>query len=222
MIPLYPSLEAATESGPGSAAITPELLWALVDALADGVALTGDDGRLALVNRRVEDMFGYQRRADRPAGRVPHPGRSASGPPWPPGPVHASAAVPADGRRGAAGGAAQRRDHLPGPDQPQPGPHCDRPLHPDRDTRRHPDPAAPRLGELDRAAAAPARAHRSQELLARVASHLLQVGLSLQAASSQPGDVARQRIAEAVHRLDDTIHEIRDHVFAARHRLTPG
>jgi PAS domain S-box-containing protein len=77
------------------------------------------------------------------------------------------------------------------------------------------------LAEFARAAAAQARAHRSQDLLDRIVSHLFQVGLSLQAASSQPADVARQRIAEAVQRLDDTIHEIRDHMFAARHRPTP-
>jgi hypothetical protein len=64
-----------------------------------------------------------------------------------------------------------------------------------------------------------ARAHRSQELLDRAVSHLFQVGLSLQATSSQPADLARQRIAEAVQHLDDTIREIRDHLFAARHQL---
>jgi hypothetical protein len=38
----------AHENDPGPAAITPELLWAVVDALADGLTLTGEDGRLAL------------------------------------------------------------------------------------------------------------------------------------------------------------------------------
>ncbi len=32
----------------------------LVDALADGVAPTGDDGTLALANLRLEEMFGYE------------------------------------------------------------------------------------------------------------------------------------------------------------------
>ena len=195
MIPLYPSLEAATDSGPCSAAITPELLWALVDALADGVTLTGDDGRLALVNRRVEDMFGYQRRADRPAGRVPPPGRSASGPPWPPGPVHASAAVPADGRPGQLAGLHKDGTTFPVQINLSPVPTATGhfTLTVIRDATRIPQHHD--LGELARAAAAPARAHRSQELLDRVASHLLRVGLSLQG-RQQP---ARRR-GQAAHR----------------------
>ena len=32
-------------------------------------------------------------------------------------------------------------------------------------------------------------------------------------AASQPAEVARERISDALQRLDDTIHEIRDHVF---------
>ena len=34
-------------------------MWGLVDALDDGVVLTGDDGVVVLANRRAEDMFGY-------------------------------------------------------------------------------------------------------------------------------------------------------------------
>ena len=78
LLPIYPSLEAATartpaevihpvppwaepalQSGPGAAVITPAVLWKLIDALPDGVALTDDEGMLALVNRRTTDMFGY-------------------------------------------------------------------------------------------------------------------------------------------------------------------
>ena len=47
-------------AGPRKAGITPAVLWKLVDALADGVALTDDDGMLVLVNRRAEEMFGYE------------------------------------------------------------------------------------------------------------------------------------------------------------------
>jgi len=42
---------------------------------------------------------------------------------------------------------------------------------------------------------------------------LFQVGLSLQATEELPGEVAQQRIAQALDRLDVTIHEIRDHAF---------
>lgn len=36
------------------------MLGELIDALADGVALTDDAGILALANRRLEEMFGYE------------------------------------------------------------------------------------------------------------------------------------------------------------------
>ena len=38
----------------------------------------------------------------------------------------------------------------------------------------------------------------------------------IRARTDLPIDVARERIADAIRRLDDTIREIRDHVFAAR------
>ena len=50
---------AAGQRVPG-AAITLAALRQLADALADGVALTDDDGVLVLVNRRLEEMFGYE------------------------------------------------------------------------------------------------------------------------------------------------------------------
>ena len=40
------------------AGISPAALWGLVDALADGVVLADEDGVLVLANRRAEDMFG--------------------------------------------------------------------------------------------------------------------------------------------------------------------
>jgi len=41
--------------------VTPAVLWQLLDALGDGLALTGEDGRITLVNRRCAEMFGYRR-----------------------------------------------------------------------------------------------------------------------------------------------------------------
>jgi hypothetical protein len=35
-------------------------------------------------------------------------------------------------------------------------------------------------------------------------------------AAGQPAAVARERISEALQRLDDTVHQIRDHVFRFR------
>jgi protein-histidine pros-kinase len=76
-----------------------------------------------------------------------------------------------------------------------------------RQARRQDD-----LATLVRAAAAE-QAHHSQELFERVVDSLFRTGLSMQAAASLPTEVAREHIGEALERLDETIHEIRDHVF---------
>jgi PAS domain S-box-containing protein len=36
------------------------VLRQLIDALADGIVLVGEDGRIMLANRRAAAMFGYQ------------------------------------------------------------------------------------------------------------------------------------------------------------------
>jgi PAS domain S-box-containing protein len=43
----------------GAAAVTQGLLWKMIDAFDDGVALADGDGTLVLANRRLEEMFGY-------------------------------------------------------------------------------------------------------------------------------------------------------------------
>ena len=85
LVSIYPSLEAATAAGlppgvtpahlllspraggemperlsgaPAASGVTPVVLWQLIDALGDGLALTGEDGKIALVNRRGAEMFG--------------------------------------------------------------------------------------------------------------------------------------------------------------------
>ncbi len=81
LVSIYPSLEAAIAAGvPGTepltlaparaqanghqparpTAITPGVLWQLIDALGDGLVLTGDDGEIVLANQRVAEMFGYE------------------------------------------------------------------------------------------------------------------------------------------------------------------
>jgi len=44
----------------GAAAITPAVVWQALDAHPDGIALADDTGEIGLVNRRLEEMFGYQ------------------------------------------------------------------------------------------------------------------------------------------------------------------
>jgi anti-sigma B factor antagonist len=64
------------------------------------------------------------------------------------------------------------------------------------------------------------REHPSRELLDRVITSLFHVGLSLQATTGLPVEVTRQRIADALGHLDDTIREIRDSAFTARDHRT--
>jgi hypothetical protein len=59
------------------------------------------------------------------------------------------------------------------------------------------------------------RGNRSGKLLDRVVQHLFQVGLSPQAAADLPGETARERLGEAMDRLDEVIQEIRDYAFTA-------
>ncbi len=95
LVSIYPSLEAATAARPPAlviplaaarpdgpaAAVYPAVVWKLVDALRDGVALADGGGRLALANMRLEEMFGYGH--DELIGRpvethVPCPRRSST------------------------------------------------------------------------------------------------------------------------------------------------
>ena len=71
------------------------------------------------------------------------------------------------------------------------------------------------LADLVRAVLAE-QAHLAEDLLDRVVRGLLHVGLSIDTAADQPAEQARERISEALQRLDDLTHEIRDHVFRSR------
>jgi anti-anti-sigma factor len=242
LVSIYPSLEAATAAGISGtaaltvaparaqgngdqrarpAAITPAVLWQLIDALGDGLALTGGDGEIVLVNRRLAEMFGYEQAEliGRPIEvlvpadfRGAHRGYRASY-------ARAPQARPMGERARLVG---LRNDGVTFPVEislsPVPTATGHFILAVVRDAteiRRRED-----LAGLARAAAAE-QAHRGQELLDRVVRGLFQVGHSLQSAIDLPGEVARERITEALGRLDDTIHEIRDYVFTADGRAAP-
>ena len=83
-------------------------------------------------------------------------------------------------------------------------------------TRQHND-----LARLARAAVAAQHTQHGPELLDKVVSSLFHVGLSLQAAIDLPHRMARQRITEALQQLDDTIQEIRGHIFTVSGQQTP-
>jgi len=204
---------AARGAGPLPAAVNDVVLRQLIDALGDGVALTDDGGTIVLANRRLAEMFGYAQ--DELAGRG------------------VDALVPAGLRD------AHRMDRAAYLLHPVSRPMSDRSrlvgLRKDGGTipvsiTLSPVPTASGhfilavvrgtaqpgwrddLAGLAWAAAAE-QARHSQELLDRVVGSLFQVGLSLQAALDLPADVARARITDALRRLDDTIHEVRSHVF---------
>ena len=60
------------------------------------------------------------------------------------------------------------------------------------------------------------QAQHAEDLLDRVVGSLFHVGSSLDAAAGQPAELARERIGQALQRLDDTVREIRSHVFRSR------
>ena len=237
MVPIYPSLEAATEAGrepgwPGgnsatvSAAtarsVTPAVLWQLLDALGDGLVLVSHDGKIVLVNRRCAEMFGYRR-------------EELTGLP-------VDTLVPSDVR-------AAHQDYRAGYHrEPEVRPMAERArlaaLRKDGATlpveiTLSPVPTASDTFVLAviRDAAEPGRRNDlldlaqgavadqpqvTRDLLDRVVHRLFQVGLSVQAASGLPGDVARERLAEALDQLDDAIHDIRNYAFERSAPLGTG
>jgi PAS domain S-box-containing protein len=192
------------------------VLRQLIDALDDGIALTSQDGTIVLANRRLAAMLGHQ-----PADLVGQP---------------VEALVPAELRE------AHRRHRAGYARRPVARPMADRArllaVHRDGGTvpvtiTLAPVPTAGRhlvLAVVREAAhahhrddliallnaAASREAKLSRELLDRIVASLFHAGLSLQSAANLPADVARERISDALHQLDDTIHEIRDHIFRSR------
>ena len=202
---------AGQPAGPGTAVITPALLWKLAGALADGVVLAGDKVMM-LANRRAEEMFGYGH--GELAGR---PVESLI-------PVRLQVAH----LRLRAGYAQQPRARPMGAGPRLVGLRKDGATFP-VEISLSPVPTATGrftlavirdlaetgqredLVGLARAAVAAGREPPARELLDRVVSGLFDVGLSLETAIDLPHDTAGNRISDALQRLDDTISEIRDH-----------
>jgi anti-anti-sigma factor len=221
---MRPQGPAGPRRGPGTAAITQAVLRRLIDALDDGVALADDDGALALANRRLEQMFGYERGEllARPVeSLIPGDLRPAHR-------SHRAAYAQAPQARPMGAGArlvGLRKDGVTLPVEVSLSPVPTATGHLTLAVVRDVTQARQRddLVDLARAAVAAEQAHRSQDLLDRVINSLFHVGLSLQAAIGLPHHTARQRIAQALQHLDDTIHEIRDHMFTTSGELArPG
>ena len=211
-----PRWAARPRAGSGRAPVTEAVLRRLIDALADGIVLADEDGRIVLANRRAAAMFGYSQ--GELAGRL------------------VESLMPAGLRDG------HRRDRATYARKPVARPMADRArlvgLRRDGTTlpvtiTLSPVPTAgghfvlavvkdatqehgqDDLTDLVRAALA-GQAHHAEDLLDRVVGSLFRVGLSLDTAAGQPAELARERISDALQRLDDTVHEIRDHVFRFR------
>jgi anti-anti-sigma factor len=203
-------------AGSGPVSLDEAMLRRLIDALADAIVLADEDGRIVLANRRAAEMFGYSH--GELAGQL------------------VESLIPASLRDG------HRLDRATYALKPVARPMADRArlvgLRKDGTTvpvtiTLSPVPTASGhfvlavvrnaaqehwqddLTDLVRAALAE-QAHHAEELLDQVVAGLFHVGLSLETAAGQPAELARERISEALQRLDDTIHEIRDHVFRFR------
>lgn len=244
LVPVYASLEAALADGPpdgpgagdpaprmaaaavGSARsnrapgppppVGEAVLRQLVNALDDGVALADEDGTIVLANRKLAAMFGYQ-----PAELAGQP---------------VEALVPAGLRE------AHRWHRAAYERKPTARPMADRArlagLRSDGTTVPVTITLAPVstadghlvLAVVRDATRAQLRddlavllstvtareAEQTRELLDRVVTSLFHAGLCLKSAAVLPADVAIERISEALRHLDDTIHEIRDHIFRSR------
>ena len=185
----------------GAAAVmTPSVLWNMIEAFNDGVALADGAGTLVLASWRLEKIFGYQRteltgqRLDRLI------------------PAHLQAARARPVGTGVLL-TGLRKDGSTFPVEvslsPVPTPVGRFSLAVIRDMT-----AVRSLADLDVAVAAADQVRRSQDLLDMIITRLYEVGVSLQAAADLPRDTARPHIEEALRILDDTISRIRDGTFA--------
>ncbi len=195
--------------------LTPAILWQLIDTLGDGLCLTGEDGKIALVNRRCAQMFGYKREEmiGLPVDslvpldvRAAHQGYRAG--------YTRAPDSRAMGERARLAGLRKDGATLPVEISLSPVPTATgnfilAVIRDATEARRRDD-----LADLARGVVAD-QSQLTKGLLDRVAHRLFLVGLSLQAAEDLPTDVACERIGEALDQLDETIHEIRDYAFAS-------
>lgn len=237
LVSIYPSLQTATavddipapppepqpyglvppgSTSPAAGTVTPAVLWRVIDALGDGLALTDHDGRIVLANQRCAELFGYKREelTGLPVDSLVPPELQVAHHRYRDG-YQQNPQPQLMGDRARLAGL--RKDGATFPVKitlsPLPTASEDFVLAVIRDATAT-GPQAD-LAELARSTAG-GQPRFAVDLLDRVIDSLFQVGLSLQAAEELPGDVLRERLAEALDRLDNVIGEIRDYVF------TPG
>jgi len=202
------TLAQSRPEAPESAAVmSPGVLWNVIEAFSDGVALADGEGTLVLASRRLEEMFGYQ-----PTELTGQPLERLI-------PAHLQAAR----ARPVGTGALLTGLHKDGTTFP-----IEISISPVQTATGRFSLAVVRdmtsvrsLADVDAAAAAARRVHRCQELLDTIITRLFQVGVSLQTAADLPRDTARPHFEEALRILDGTITQIRDTTFATREDLGP-
>ena len=198
-----PSRECLPEP---AAVMTADMLWSMIEAFSDGVALADREGRLVRASRRLEEMFGYQHAelAGQSVERLI--------------PAHLQA-VPA---RPVGAGALLTGLHQDGTSFP-----VEVSLSPVMTVTGRFSLTVVRdmteargIADVDGAE----RTHRSRQLLDSIITRLYRVGISLQAAADLPCGPATPYIEEALRILDGTISQIRDGTFAEPedHELPPS
>ncbi len=179
-------------------AISPAVVWQALDAHPDGIALADDTGEIGLVNRRLEEMFGYQH------GELP--GRSLQ------------ILVPASHQLfPGAWLTGARKDGTAFPVQISLRPVSARTgrftlavIRDGTETTQRETPAA--ILDRDPAALAAQQRHL-EEILNRITSSIIEVGVVLSTvADMSPGGLDK-RIDEAVRLLDDIVRGIYDAAF---------
>ena len=195
----------------GPDVMTPGVLWNMIEAFNDGVALADCEGTLVLASRRLEKMFGYPHTelTGQPVERLI--------------PAHLQAARTRPVGTGVLL-TGLRHDGTTFPVEislsPVPTATGRFSLAVVRDMT-----AVRSLADLDATAAAAAvgqQVDRSQELLDAIIARLHQVGVGLRAAADLARDTAGPHIEEALRTLDDTISQIRDSTFAGREDHGPS
>ena len=186
----------------GPDVITPGVLWNMIEAFNDGVALADGQGTLVLASRRLAKMFGYPH-TELPGQTVEH---------LIPAHLQAARARPV-GTGVLLTGLRQDGSTFPVEISLSPVPTATGrfSLAVVRDMT-----AVRSLADLDAAAAAAQQVHRIQEFLEEIIARLDQVGVSLQTAADLAGDTAGPHIEEALRTLDDTIGQIRGSTFAGQ------
>ena len=166
------------------------------------------DGGLVLVNRRIEEMFGYDEaellnRLITGGPQGGHRGQQASYPSkpgtWPPETRMRQAALRKDGTTFPAEISLSLLATKAG--------EFTMAMFREVTENRREDPAL---------VTATANPDRALEFHDSVVNGLFEVGLALQAAAESPAPLVRQRVLDAAVRLDETIGEIREYVLAAR------